>query len=184
MFTHLPSIHPRQVCTAKDAGVEGDQLLLLSIYLGAGFVAGCVALGYLTVRTSAECFICRRHLVQTAAVAGGGLTLLLVLARDASAYSLYAWAYGAMAGAYYLGLKLYTLELVHQQLMERAWSFMSAVQCFPFLFGAPVASECCCCCCSCCSCSCFVLFFDDDDDDGDDVFPFLFGTAVASECCC
>ncbi|KAL8584351.1 hypothetical protein ACOMHN_031971 [Nucella lapillus] len=135
---HVPFV--LLVCTAKDAQVSDDQLLLLSIFLGMGFVAGCIALGYLTVRTSAECFICRRHLVQTAAVAGGALTLLLVLARDASAYSLYAWAYGAVAGAYYLGLKLYTLELVHQQLMERAWSFMSAVQCFPFLFGAPVAS--------------------------------------------
>lgn len=104
-------------------------------------MAGCGVLGYLTVRTSADCFICRRHLVQTAALAGGGLTLLVVLARDASAFSLYACAYGAAAGAYYLGLKLYTLELVHHQLMERAWSFLSAVQCFPFLFGAPVASK-------------------------------------------
>ncbi|XP_076445013.1 monocarboxylate transporter 2-like [Babylonia areolata] len=135
---HVPFV--LLACTAKDPKVSDEQLLLLSVYLGVGFVAGCIALGYLTVRTSADCFICRRHLVQTAAVAGGALTLLLVLARDASAYSLYAWAYGAVAGAYYLGLKLYTLELVHQQLMERAWSFMSAVQCFPFLFGAPVAS--------------------------------------------
>nr|KAG5705077.1 hypothetical protein BaRGS_018807 [Batillaria attramentaria] len=134
---HVPFI--LLVPTAYEAGVAGEQLLLLSVYLGMGFVAGCGALGYLTVRTSADCFICRRHLVQSAAVAGGGLTLLLVLARDASAFSLYAWAYGAAAGAYYLGLKLYTLELVHHQLMERAWSFMSAVQCFPFLFGAPVA---------------------------------------------
>lgn len=129
----------KQVRTAKQAGVDAYHLLLHSVYVGLGFVLGCAALGYVTIRTSADCFICRRHLVQTAAIAGGVLTLLLVMARDASAFSLYAWAYGMAAGAYYLGLKLYALELVSQQLMERAWSFLSAVQCFPFLFGAPVA---------------------------------------------
>ncbi|XP_046363830.1 monocarboxylate transporter 13-like [Haliotis cracherodii] len=126
--------------TASEHGVPDKQLLLLNVYLGIGYAVGCCALGYILIRNSIECSISRRHLCQTAAIFCGVFSLLLIMAEDHNAHALFAWAYGICCGAYYYSFKMYAYELVKAKLMERAWSFLSAVQCFPFLFGAPVAS--------------------------------------------
>ncbi|KAK6168903.1 hypothetical protein SNE40_020063 [Patella caerulea] len=136
---HVPFITLMRTAS-ENKNIDGDHLLLLNVYLGVGFVIGCCALGYIIIKNSNDCSISRRHLCQTSAILCGVFTLLFIMAQDHNAHSLYAWAYGICCGSYYLTLKMYAYELVRHKLMERAWSFVCAVQCFPFLFGAPVAT--------------------------------------------
>ncbi|CAL1534627.1 unnamed protein product, partial [Lymnaea stagnalis] len=128
------------VRTAQEHNQDPERLFLLSVYLGMGFVVGCIGLGYITIRNSNECYISRRHLCQTSAILCGLFTLLLLMATDESSHALYAWAYGICCGSYYYSLKTYVYELVKTKLMERAWSFLCAANSFPMLFGAPAAA--------------------------------------------
>ncbi|KAK6986506.1 monocarboxylate transporter 2 [Biomphalaria glabrata] len=137
---HVPFVLLVSTASAQSAPNQTEHYFLLSVYMGIGFVIGCVGLSYITIRNSTECYIARRHLCQTSALLCGLFTLLLILATNESSHILYAWAYGICCGSYYYSLKTYVYELVKIKLMERAWSFLSAANSFPMLFGAPVAA--------------------------------------------
>ncbi|XP_041351503.1 monocarboxylate transporter 13-like [Gigantopelta aegis] len=135
---HIPFvIMLKSACTHK---IVADKLLLLNVYLGTGFIVGCFAFGYITVRNSNECSISRRHLCQSSSILCGVFTLLLIMAEDSNAHALYAWGYGICCGAYYYSFKMYLYELMKSKLMERAWSYVAGAQCIPFLVGAPVSA--------------------------------------------
>ncbi|KAH9525007.1 hypothetical protein Btru_000086 [Bulinus truncatus] len=137
---HVPFVLLVSTASAQSTQSQSENFFLLSVYLGIGFVIGCVGLSYITIKNSAECYISRRHLCQTSALLCGLFTLLLILATSESSHILYAWAYGICCGSYYYSLKTYVYELVKTKLMERAWSFLSAANSFPMLFGAPAAA--------------------------------------------
>lgn len=122
-------------------------LLLLVVYLGLGFIIGVLAQGYIIIKDSKSCSICRRCLCQANCLACGALTLLLLLEKDYDSLALYAWGFGIFCGGYYYTLKMYTYELVKFKIMERAWGFVSAAQCLPILIGSPIS------CKSTCKCS-------------------------------
>ncbi|GFO28295.1 monocarboxylate transporter 8 [Plakobranchus ocellatus] len=134
---HVPFV--LLVSTAKPHQKETSRLFLLSVYLGLGFLLGCLSQGYIIVRNSNECRISRRHLCQGSAILCGLLTLLHILANDESSHALYAWAYGFFCGSYYYSLKTYVFELVKAKLMERSWSYLCVFNSLPVLCGAPVA---------------------------------------------
>ncbi|KAJ8315795.1 hypothetical protein KUTeg_007945, partial [Tegillarca granosa] len=129
------------VKTAKEQGVDEEMQLKINVYLGLGFLAGCLILGYIIIRDSKECSISRRHLCQTCSVACGILTLLLLMAKDQNAFALYAWGFGIFCGGYCYTVKVYTYELVKIKIMERAWGFVCAAQFLPILLGAPIAEK-------------------------------------------
>lgn len=125
--------------TGKDLNLGGDMLLLLNIYLGIGFLIGVYAQGYIIIRDSKECSICRRHLCQSCCIACGILTFLLLLAKDFNSLALYAWGFGIFCGGYFYTLKMYAYELVKYKLMERAWGFICAAHFIPVLIGSPIS---------------------------------------------
>ncbi|CAG2205407.1 unnamed protein product [Mytilus edulis] len=125
--------------TGKDLKLEKDRLLLLNIYLGLGFLIGVYAQGYIIIRDSKQCSICRRHLCQSCCIACGVLTFLLLLAKDFNSLALYAWGFGIFCGGYFYTLKMYAYELVKYKLMERAWGFICAAHFIPVLIGSPIS---------------------------------------------
>lgn len=114
-------------------------LLLLVVYLGLGFTIGVLAQGYIIIKDSKSCSICRRCLCQANCLACGALTILLLLEKDYDSLALYAWGFGIFCGGYYYTLKMYTYELVKFKIMERAWGFVCAAQCLPILIGSPIS---------------------------------------------
>lgn len=134
---HVPFILLIQKADSHLGGTS--RLYLLSVYLGLGFVLGCLGQGYIIIRNSNDCHISRRHLCQASAILCGLLTLVHILANDESSHALYAWAYGFSCGSYYYSLKMYVFELVKAKLMERSWSYICAVNGLFVLFGAPTA---------------------------------------------
>ncbi|RUS75690.1 hypothetical protein EGW08_016556 [Elysia chlorotica] len=135
---HVPFILLVQTAVSHQES-NPSRAFLLSVYLGLGFVLGCLGQGYIIIRNSNDCHISRRHLCQASAILCGLLTLLHILANDESSHSLYAWAYGFSCGSYYYSLKTYVFELVKAKLMERSWSYLCAVKALFVLFGAPTA---------------------------------------------
>ncbi|OWF47127.1 monocarboxylate transporter 2-like [Mizuhopecten yessoensis] len=118
---------------------DKDMLLLYNVYLGLGFLLGCLIHGYIVIRESKECVISTHHLCQSSCIACGLLTLLLIMAKDFNAFALYAWAFGIFCGGYHYTLKMYTYELVKLKIMERAWGFVAVGQCIPVLIGSPIS---------------------------------------------
>lgn len=87
--------------TAKQHNVTHENLLLLNVFLGAGYLIGCLVFGYIIIRDSSECAVSRRHLAQTCALMCGAFTFLLIMATDFQSFALYSWAYGIASGGYY-----------------------------------------------------------------------------------
>ena len=48
-----------QVSTAQETNKDNDRLYLLNVYLGLGYVLGCLGLGYITIKNSQDCHISR-----------------------------------------------------------------------------------------------------------------------------
>lgn len=134
---HIPYILLAQ--TAKHRDIDKDSLVLLNVFLGLGYVLGCFIFGYVVIRNSSECSISRRHLAQSCALASGASTLLMIMARDFHAFSLYAWLYGISTGGYNYTLKMYTYGVVKDRVMERGWGFVNAAQFLTYLLGPPLA---------------------------------------------
>lgn len=118
-----------------------EDLLLVVVYLGLGFTIGVLAQGYIIIKDSKSCSICRRCLCQANCLACGALTLILLLEKDYDSLALYAWGFGIFCGGYYYTLKMYTYELVKFKIMERAWGFVCAAQCLPILIGSPISCK-------------------------------------------
>ncbi|XP_062608852.1 monocarboxylate transporter 12-like isoform X1 [Saccostrea cucullata] len=122
-----------------DRKMADVDLLLIIVYLGLGFVLGVVAQGYIIIKDSKSCSICRRCLCQANCLACGVLTLLLLLEKDYNSFALYAWGFGIFCGGYFYTLKMYTYEIVKFKIMERAWGFVCAAQFLPILIGSPIS---------------------------------------------
>ena len=125
--------------TANLNNITGESLLLLNVFLGAGYLLGCLVFGYIIIRDSSECAVSRRHLAQSCAFMCGAFTLLLIMAKDFHSFALYSWAYGIASGGYYYTIKMYTYELVKEKVMERGWGFVNAAQFISYLLGPPLA---------------------------------------------
>ena len=134
-----PIIRIFQMRTANLNNITGENLLLLNVFLGAGYLLGCLVFGYIIIRDSSECAVSRRHLAQSCAFMCGAFTLLLIMAKDFHSFALYSWAYGIASGGYYYTIKMYTYELVKEKVMERGWGFVNAAQFISYLLGPPLA---------------------------------------------
>ncbi|XP_056014420.1 monocarboxylate transporter 12-like isoform X2 [Ostrea edulis] len=123
----------------NDRKMSEVDLLLIILYLGLGFSLGVLAQGYIIIKDSKGCSICRRCLCQANCLACGVLTLLLLLEKDYESFALYAWGFGIFCGGYFYTLKMYTYELVKFKIMERAWGYVCAAQFLPILIGSPIS---------------------------------------------
>ncbi|KAL3883690.1 hypothetical protein ACJMK2_029928 [Sinanodonta woodiana] len=134
---HVPFIMLMK--TAKHHGLSPEHLFLLNVFLGLGFLIGCLVFGFIIIRDSSECAISRRHLCQSCVFMCGTFTLLLIMAKDFNSNALYAWGYGIACGGYYYTMKMYIYELVKEKIMERGFGFINAAQFLSYLLGPPLA---------------------------------------------
>lgn len=83
----------------------GDAIVLLQVYLGLAWTAGCAAFGLLIVKSSSDARIARQYLCQ-AAVFMCGLSILAfsLVQADYYAYVIFAWVYGASFTPLYLNI--------------------------------------------------------------------------------
>lgn len=130
-----------QVKIGNDRKMSEVDLILIILYLGLGFSLGVLAQGYIIIKDSKGCSICRRCLCQANCLACGVLTLLLLLEKDYESFALYAWGFGIFCGGYFYTLKMYTYELVKFKIMERAWGYVCAAQFLPILIGSPISCK-------------------------------------------
>ena len=115
---------------------------LLMVFQGVAFASGSLIFGLIVIRSSLRCMIARQYLCQLAGLGCGLSTMLVTLATNFDAYSLYVWTYGLCYGGFSYALKVYTYELVSVKLSERSWGYVVLAQSIPTAIGPVIACKC------------------------------------------
>ncbi len=139
-FRHL-GVSLSQGAEAIRSGVSAVSVSLLMVFQGVAFACGSLIFGLVVIRSSLRCMIARQYLCQLAALGCGLSTLLLTLATNFDAYSLYIWTYGLCFGGYSYALKVYAYELVTMKLSERSWGYIALSQSIPVAVGPAISCE-------------------------------------------
>ena len=121
--------------------LEGVQVVTLQVYLGLGWVLGCILFGMIVTKHSKELQISKQYLTQASLFMNGLSVLALTMVEGYSGYVIFVWAYGIFIGGYHYSLKMYIYEKVRARNFARAWGFAQFAMALPNFFGIPISGK-------------------------------------------
>ena len=137
-------------------GYRERSVVMMMIFLAAGWTLGCCVFGCLVLQRSLDCRIGRQYLCQASLLVSGLSILALTSVKvgkpqqlcDLSltqtvqgyyGYVTFVWVYGIFTGGYSYTLKMYVYQKVRARNFAKAWGYVQCSQALPNMFGIPLA---------------------------------------------